>query len=497
MLEFLRGASGRSLREVLAGIDGSYPPLLHVLTLIPGAVLGHRVEDLAWWPGPWILLLGLAVAGVARAWSDGEGSHWAGPISGALVMGIPAVQLSATRYYYDLPMTALLWAALALVAMRRGALGGVLLAAAALTKWTALPFGLVLLGSLLLLPGRFPAVVRAILSWSSCLGLWFLLRGGMGSLIQMVTTFLPQDADVREGLREPSVLSVVQGSADRLLSVQWLHVGLRFRWHWATLITAVLSPLFSAALVVLAVGRRAPLRPVLFALSVCIGQWFFLAWLIPVHDQRFMLTAAPALVLPVALAVARGPHPAREACALLLLAALVGIEASFGPRAPWNRPTEVLAGRSPSQRVEARGVFLTSSVDGRGWWRGDDTPPGCTEDRARVWAAVLGAAPSLLGTDDRGVLMGARAGSNWLGHESAAARILDGVPLRGARHVQAVPQGAVDLFVMPEDLGAPGPAVQRDPSQWTPLGRLAGTCGNVVLWSLTSPPGPTGPPRGS
>ena len=493
LLEFVRGSQGRPLREILDGIDGSYPPLLHLLTLIPGAIVGHRIEDLSWWPGPWILLLGLGIAGVGRAWAEETGledrSQFAGALVGALGMAIPAVQGSATRYYYDLPMTAFLWAALALAARDRWAFAGLFWALAALTKWTALPFGAVMFTGLLLLPRRLKPVLLTGGAAAAVLSCWFLARGGMGSLIQMATTFLPQEEAVREGLTEPPLWEVAARGVDRLASVQWAHVGLRLRWHAVAGVTSVLSPALAAALLVLLILRRPPWRSVLFAVLLCGGQWLFLAWLIPVHDQRFMLTATPALLIPAALAVARGTKLRCEAALLLTLSFLVSIEAQFGPSGPWNRRWLALGSHPPSQMLLGRGPFLASSVDGRGWWRADDQPPNCEADRQRVWAAVLAARPSLLGTDDRGTLMGAKAGSNWLGHEAAASRILDGIPIRGARPRQAIPQGDVDLFVLPGALGAPGPAVERDPAQWQPMGRIVGTCGPVVLWNRKPPAG--------
>ena len=78
---------------------------------------------------------------------------------------IPALQATALRSYYDLPMTAVLWLAMAVVTSGlpwRGVWAGLCLVAATLIKWTALPFGGVMLLALVVVQGR--AIARPVLS---------------------------------------------------------------------------------------------------------------------------------------------------------------------------------------------------------------------------------------------------------------------------------------------------------------------------------------------
>ena len=154
----------RQYREVgdlvafLREVDNAFPPLLHLLTLPMGTVLGHRAEDVLMAGPLWLLLLAVAIAMVAASLGSGVRSAAA---AGCATLLIPALHGFATRYYYDLPMTALLWLGVALIVVLRadrpvvaGFVGGVLLFAAALIKWLALPWVMIMLVGVALLPVR-------------------------------------------------------------------------------------------------------------------------------------------------------------------------------------------------------------------------------------------------------------------------------------------------------------------------------------------------------
>ena len=125
--------------------DREYPPILHVVTLVQGALFGHDAETASLLMLAWMFLLSASMAWLVTA---SGGSQRAAMATAAGTLCVPALHGCATRYYFDLPMTAVLWSAVAIFFALspkhpfRGALvSGLVFAAAALTKWTAIPFG--------------------------------------------------------------------------------------------------------------------------------------------------------------------------------------------------------------------------------------------------------------------------------------------------------------------------------------------------------------------
>jgi hypothetical protein len=162
-----------SLLEFLQLADTEFPPFLHLATLALGAVFGHSAEVAIVSGLLWLLLLAAAVGyitqGLARpaqrALAPTTRCHReAGSLAASVVLLMGCYQGFTLRYYYDLPMTALLWAGVAVAMLlweRRPVLGGVLaglvVTASALTKWTALPFAAAMAAGLVItslgLPG--------------------------------------------------------------------------------------------------------------------------------------------------------------------------------------------------------------------------------------------------------------------------------------------------------------------------------------------------------
>ena len=145
-----------SLIEFIQLIDGEFPPFLHISTLLLGSIFGHGAEIAILSGLLWLLLLAISIgwlsstlAGVTSVkLAPARRCHrQAGSLAAAVVLLMGSYQGFTLRYYYDLPMTALLWAGLASVTLfwdKRplvaGFVAGTTVAAAALTKWTALPF---------------------------------------------------------------------------------------------------------------------------------------------------------------------------------------------------------------------------------------------------------------------------------------------------------------------------------------------------------------------
>ena len=192
VLEALRRADLSQPRLLVRSLDNAYPPGLHVFTAALGALSGHWVDDVVWTGLVWLALLALGVGGCAAALT---GSRLAGLAAFGATMLLPAGQAAATRYYYDLPMSAWLWIMLWGARARwerrpgRGGVGaGALLAMACLTKWTAASFGVMFLCCAAVTPAarqvyRLPRRALALgicLATGACLaGLFLYSVGGI------------------------------------------------------------------------------------------------------------------------------------------------------------------------------------------------------------------------------------------------------------------------------------------------------------------------------
>ena len=140
--------------DMFVSMDGAFPPLMHLVTLPLGALAGHQAWVTLFSGLFWLLLLAGSVGVLTSALS---GQRLAGLAAFVGVLFLPAVHGFATRYYYDLPMTALIWASAAAMVtwsedrpIKAAMLSGLGLCAACLVKWSALPFGLpVLVGAAL------------------------------------------------------------------------------------------------------------------------------------------------------------------------------------------------------------------------------------------------------------------------------------------------------------------------------------------------------------
>ena len=159
MLALSREIGWTSPWDILVTADRAFPPLMHLVSAGLGELVGHGATNAAATGLLWLLLLAVATGGMAAMLT---GERRAGFAAATATFLVPALSGAAIRYYYDLPMTALLWASAAALMLgfhyRRAVVGGLtaglLLAAAALTKWPALAFGAPLLLAVAVTPLR-------------------------------------------------------------------------------------------------------------------------------------------------------------------------------------------------------------------------------------------------------------------------------------------------------------------------------------------------------
>jgi len=493
------------LPAFLREADNAFPPLLHILSLPVGAVLGHRAEDVLMIGPLWLLLLAVAMAMLA---SSLGGGLRAAAAAGCATLLVPALHGFATRYYYDLPMTALLWLGLAVVVLWRGdrpllagILGGLLLFAAALVKWLALPFAATMLIGVCLLPtarslrARLLAPTIAVLLCAALVTSYLLLIGPHNSLMAML----------RDAASSPAA-DVVAGLADSAEGDETMGYGLiapdslRLAFYPLRLVTSVFSPLLMLVLLPLLVVwlRRGAAGLGLIA-SVVVGQGMFLLLLVPPLDDRFLVVLAPALVLGAALGWQQLSLRQRRGSAVLVV--LFGMAVALDLHTEMNLPgaaeARVLIKEGDRPGVSFRGPGVTDSVEQRGWARVDSEGESRFRAREQLWSSLdrcdvqkIRVAPEDVMVGDSGDLywFHYRAMYAWLEEEPPTPMIMmdaqpaaygpptcrESVPGEAELAVSGVKHGAA--LVMP-------PCIDRE--DWRLEGRLGlvGLGRDVAIWS--------------
>ena len=429
VLQHVRGAVWTDPWRLLTGADASFPPLLHLSTIPFGALFGHGAGGAIATQIGWLLLLAVAV-GVSASELVGRPQVGA-PVAAATLL-VPAFHGFATRYYYDLPMTALLWVAVALLLgpakrapVRVGLLAGATLAAAALMKWAAIAFAPPLvLGAALCGWSRLgrrdrgrralSAVVALVVAAALCFA--FLAgREGDNSFERMgfVAFTVGTTVDAAEGLGGVSI-SAVRGVSERVGRLGAVDLA----FYPLRAATSVLSPPLLMLLLfgLVAWWRSGRVGLPLVVLAV-FGHGAFLLGVMPVLDDRFVLPGLPTLIVAGGLgwATMRPRARTRLATAVLVCAALVGLDLHFGHRGPWNAEVEMMhPDRDDFPPTSARGLGVSSSVEGRGWARRDETPSRREPLRAAVWEAVQGCEARGVGALAERPLVGPEGDLEWV-----------------------------------------------------------------------------------
>lgn len=490
----------------LQRLDGAFPPGLHLVTL-PWAWLADWDQRAVAATGiGWLLLLCVAAAGIARRIEPSSG-----PLAAAVVALTPALHGAATRYYYDLPMVALLWAAGALLLARRpvptapAVIGLVLLAT--WVKWTSIAMAPLVLGAAAVAGGlrlrqdrlATRLVVVAVASAAAAA----LLRGYLGDA-GPETSFGLQAGILDQ--QDPLLAGLAPGEAGPgRVSRALARVG---HWSGGDLLFLALRPVASVlglgltALWAVAVWSAPRLARLLAGLAAA-GTLCFLLGFVPVLDDRFWLPALPAVAVCVATGARRRP---RLAVAILAVGLVVGVEFHLSPPAPWNTSALALAGGGAPQapgdssgevefggdykgrpQVVFRGLAAASSVEDRGWTRGDEQPPPRSQLREAVWRAVAAQAPTCLGLPWEQAALGERGDFAWWqwaarrehlrqGPDSAPPPTLTGVcggglPRRCSPDLLALPRGAHASSAMLECAGG----------EWA-RSRVADPAGGTAYW---------------
>ncbi|HCP47514.1 MAG TPA: hypothetical protein DIU15_15845 [Deltaproteobacteria bacterium] len=424
----------------LHSIDGSFPPVLHLVTLVLGSLSGHAEQEVIWTGLVWLGLLAVSVG--ASGWL----------LSGSMAVGLaafvgtflmPSGHAVATRYYYDLPMTALLWSAVPVglaLWSRRPVLGGLMVGLlwfmAALVKWSALPFGGVMVLGIMLSgrlqqngsPWRTAArlLVATILSVLvvGLLSTAFIREVGPHDSFTAMLGDIGERGEVwgPQGFHEGGVEGVVQ----HLLGTLRPLTEDRLAFYPQRLVASLFSPVLLAPVLLLMCWWiwKKP-RGWALVLMVVVGQWLFLLLRVRPVDDRFLLTLAPALVLAAALGW--GELPRRIARAVGWLLVLVGLVVCVDFHHSFGQPPPS-GGVPGSDRQQRWG--LSDSMDQRGWARRDAQVEDRTELREKLWRRLEACEGEHLRFAFHEPFVGDQGDQYWFEYRVLYAHLEEGQPRR-------------------------------------------------------------------
>jgi hypothetical protein len=397
----------------LMAADRDFPPLVPAISALAGFFVGHDEYSIHRFGVIWALLMALATMLVVYRL---RGSPHLSLAAGVAALLLPAHHAASLAFYFDLPMAALLWSALAALLwfqderpVLAGVLGGSLLFLACIAKWTALPVALpLLLGvlwirptdrrwdrDLLLLRAR-AAVPLAVVAGSLVLGFW---RMSPRSWNRMLSMSFGSSLDPRTEF-EPvgwwHTITTTLGAVPEAISMG-RHLSLEaLYWYPLHLLFSFLSVPVTILLLAAALPwlrRRGPELPLL--LWAAAGHVFLLYAVFSSLDERFLLTLGPALLLPPLFGWWSLPPLPRRLFAALFVVTSLGVAWDFHRSL---REPELSEGSTASDATttagrvwdeidsQRRGMGLQSSTDRQwGWMRSDALRPSYFQSRELVF----------------------------------------------------------------------------------------------------------------
>ena len=441
--EVLTAEPPPTLGDAIGELDREFPPGLYAFAEGAAPVVGRSAEAMTWTAPAWLLLLALAVASVG--WSlTGLRSVAAAAATGTLL--VPGLHGSAVRFYFDLPMTALVWTAVAaFLTLRdeRPVLAGVVTAGLGLLatafKWPAIPaLAPLLIGAALcgwtvrpeLRKRRIGALGLAAGLWIAGVAAWAGASDAPGSLESMVAEASVADVSLESGSSGVGLTAVVGGTLERLVRPgRDRQIVMRTQWYLATLATSVLSPLLAlAGLALLVVWLREDRRTAPLLGAAVIGHGAFLLLLVKPIDDRFLLPTVPALVVACALGWSALPTDRLRrgaAIGIVGVGLLVAADFHHAPATPLTASLEVWPGTwaarqdvaVPVQSFEIRGVGAASSFERRGWGRRDESASHRDGLRARVRQWMETCRPQNVAALEGASVVGPTGDHTWLEYE--------------------------------------------------------------------------------
>ncbi|MCP4873254.1 MAG: hypothetical protein GY898_31560 [Proteobacteria bacterium] len=471
-------------------VDQRFPPGLYLWGAIVGRIFSHEAEVVCRSMSAWWLLLA-AAAGLLTS-RIAEGVRWSFVAGYAATLSIPSLGSLSLTYFFDLPMIAMIWTALAAwMLLERwppvaGVVAGTLLFLAGLFKWTALPIGGLMLACV--------AAAGLIASWDRKRCAWSLLglalaAGTMGGAFWQWLQLGGQSFDYMLTIMASATVSAQVRTWElgpwTLVTVEWENR--RLAWYAVRSLTQVIGPLSAIPLALGAFWGARGRAGWLCLLIVAVHAVFVLV-LVPSLDARFLMTATPAIAIVAAVGwLQRGPWGATLAAATLLAGGITLAEFHHGERNAWNRiwPTDP----TPEQPLAGRGIFL--DVGDRltgGWPKAESTHPYAPE-REAVWDALTACdQAALLVPSDA---LGTYGDAQWLAYRQKLARLQD-EPSPEPLFETGAAWGEAPLPEFPERvlllLGAVGQEPPPARPGWTLQGRYTSEERVLTLWALGEGP---------
>jgi len=515
-LDHWRAWEGSNLWAALVAADGSFPATLHFLTLPFGALFGHSAETATFTGLFWLGLLAAAVGSVTRQLSGRAELGW---LALAACFMVPAFSGMATRYYYDLPMLAMLWTGVALVVRAQapgraplGVAAGVCFLLACLIKWAAIPYGLLLgFGALLLSPvGATPThrhrgllALGLVVPVAVGLSLYFGAVQGISSFQHQAHITVPA-AQLQTGQQGPPA-SGIKLLLSELPARLGAHSPASLAFYPLRLVTSLLSLPLAVLLGFLSWRWWRGSRKGALGLGAMLVGWVvFHLGVVPVLDDRFLIPLVPAFVVVAALGFGELSSPLRGRLALIggALGLLTALDVHLIHDSPLAFPVEVISSQDgpggSSPHTVLRGLSSGGSYQARGWARADEVGVvGRRSDRRGLREAVW----SVLRAEQTGVVGGAvafgafdeRGDRFWWEYRSQLAALTSGggaTSFSGA----SLPCGEADqggwdngspsLLVLPAGQPWGGLSACVSPSDWQEARRVEDPDGGaaVSLW---------------
>lgn len=481
--------------------DGAFPPLMHLVTLLVGSISGHAAENILWTGLLWLQLLALSV-GISAALVVGSRRAGAAAYCGTLLL--PAAHAFATRYYYDLPMTAMLWVAVPVALWswdRRPLVGGVLVAlvlfSADLVKWTALPFGWLMVAAAAATPRVLADGTRQFVVRQRLLGLATALLVSSMLVLAFVQIAGPYDSFTamlgeigdrgEDGAPTGVDSSNVQGVLTNLMASMQPVTAQRLAFYPVRLIASVFSPVvFALVLLLGALWALRDRRGWLLVSGVVLGQWGFLILRVPPVDDRFVLTLAPAFVLAAALGWNRLMLRGRWAIGALviLVGFAVAVDFHFGDPVA-KTPTTSRPGYESFSELIRWG--LADSADQRGWARRDSQPSNRSDVREDLWSVLRQCEATQWRLRAEDPLVGGSGDVYWFRYRTLLGHLVEDEPRRDVPPMcDEPPEGEVQMALSGVRRGGPPrrPACLAEEA-WQLEGVVALASGSrdVAIWA--------------
>jgi len=370
----------------IVAADQGYPPLIHWIAVPLGDAIGRDAGTVERFGLLWLLILVAATGVIGAAVTE---DRTTGALAAAAVATFPAVHGTALGYFYDLPMTAFLFAAAAALLgwgtkrpIASGFAAGLCFALACTGKWTAVPLAPPLVLGVLLTKrdDRRPWVATGVAAVVATVGVGLFFSMSSKSLMAMAGTGY--------GVEQAGGGSPLE-TLHRILFLSGGPLGEALVFLPVRLVLGALGPALAvvvgAAVLVWAVRSRAGLALVA---CVLVGDVLVIHRLFPALNDRWLISVVPVLAVAAAAGVRALPRGRGVAAIALLVVGLAGTwefhhgdaharaaAATGGDQADWN---------------ELRGWAAASSTEPQlGWARADYATGIFLANREAIWDAIV------------------------------------------------------------------------------------------------------------